>query len=734
MSEPPSLNRLRQLTGLSAVKKDVEQLVAVVEVQRRRKAAGLPVEPMALHLVFTGNPGTGKTTVARCIGEIYRDLGLLPTGQLVETDRTGLVAQYVGQTAPKVAEAIEKAIGGVLFIDEAYTLAPRDAPNDFGFEAIDTLLKLMEDLRDRLVVIVAGYDEPMRRFIEANPGLSSRFTRYLHFEDYSVPELLEIFEGLCRRESYVLDPGLREALEETLRAATESGDFGNARGVRNLFESIKRRQHERLARSSENSRQDLRLLLPADLASPGSPVPNRAAPTKPAVAVPVSGADSDREADRRRDGKERLDDLFTILASKDPAEEQARKIAELLDTVIEGLLGEERETLPTAYSRSLFLIDREQPPPHVVQAIRHAGSITRALRSRTLGPIRGYAWAVVRVIEHFHGPAPDGPLLEFLGDAPEGVPAPRLGWGEVLPELRGVLLPFEQPGPARERINLAIEEDPGNHLTIRLDSTGSEHVRDAAGMITKLPDYSIIRLTQLARIEDRTYTTTRQTNIVLDPDFLFDVRDIAACFPGKRSNRYVKNPYRHLLGLMTSPVRSDAMFLGNLVNTLFDSLVADPELAFDEGWERALKDSDALSLALLESTALAELREEARKQYPNLVRMATALRPQRPLLEPTFLSAEFGLQGRLDALSVAGAGGPSARDILELKSGKPPSSGDHWETDRMQVMVRPEAETRGRKGKANRVGACCISTAGESPVQKAPEHLVAGPRRRERSR
>lgn len=527
----------------------------------------------------------------------------------------------------------------------------------------------------------------MRRFIDSNPGLSSRFTRYLHFEDYSPPELLEIFESLCQRESYVVSPELQASLLGTLTSLLETGNFGNARGVRNLFEDIKRRQHERLARSRSNSRDELQLLLPEDLPVTAARSEILSSPSNPALDPGPPFPVGEGASDPPRFARERLDDLVQILRAREPEGQKARGIADLFEAIIEDCLGEEPGAHPTAYSRSLLLIDRHHPPPHVARAIRHLGSLAGARRSGTLGPVPGYAWALVDVLRHFYGVEPGDALRELLGVPPGEFASPRLGWGELLPSFTGVLLPRESATshPPAD-IELATEADPETVLTVRLDTSASEHVRDAATMIPRLPDFSLLRLTDLTRVEDRIYSTSRQTTVVLEPDFLFDVRDVAACFPGRRSGRYVKNPYRYLLGLLASPVRTDAMFLGNLINTIFDSLVANPRLPFEKVWESALSDADPLSLSLLTETALAERREEARKQYPNLARMAMELQRHRPLLEPTFLSAEFGLQGRLDILCAPESGGGATRDILELKSGKPPANGDHWESDRMQVM------------------------------------------------
>ena len=184
---------LDSLIGLAGVKDEIGKLQSFIKIQLLRRSQGLKTSPISYHCVFTGNPGTGKTTVARIVAEIYRELGVLKKGQLVETDRSGLVAEYVGQTAVKTNKVIDSALDGVLFIDEAYSLAP-SAPADFGSEAISTLLKRMEDDRDRLVVILAGYGDEMQTFIDSNPGLQSRFNRYIHFDDYSAEELMAIFE------------------------------------------------------------------------------------------------------------------------------------------------------------------------------------------------------------------------------------------------------------------------------------------------------------------------------------------------------------------------------------------------------------------------------------------------------------------------------------------------------------------------------------------------------------
>ena len=224
------LAQLDALVGLEGVKAEVHSLVNLMKVRRLREAAGLPTPPLSLHLVFVGNPGTGKTTVARLIGQLYRAIGILSQGQLVEVDRSGLVAGYVGQTALKTQEVLQSALGGVLFLDEAYALAPA-SPTDYGREAIEVLLKGMEDHRKDLVVIAAGYPEPMEDFLHSNPGLASRFPKTLVFADYTPPQLLAIFQGLCRKNGYALPPETEAAAAARFQAlyAGRDAHFGNAR-------------------------------------------------------------------------------------------------------------------------------------------------------------------------------------------------------------------------------------------------------------------------------------------------------------------------------------------------------------------------------------------------------------------------------------------------------------------------------------------------------------------------
>ena len=269
-TEKPDLDELMAeldaLVGLEDVKKDIKNLINLVKVRKLRQENGLPVPPLSLHMVFLGNPGTGKTTVARLVSGIYAAIGVLSKGQLVEVDRSGLVAGYVGQTALKTQEAIKSALGGVLFIDEAYSLSSGGG-NDFGREAIETILKAMEDHRDDLIVIVAGYTGPMTDFINSNPGLQSRFNKYFYFSDYNGSQLMEIFRSQCKKNGYVLGDDAERSASELFNDLYENRgeNFGNGRDVRNCFEDMVIRQANRVAAMESPTKDDLMAVLPQDL-------------------------------------------------------------------------------------------------------------------------------------------------------------------------------------------------------------------------------------------------------------------------------------------------------------------------------------------------------------------------------------------------------------------------------------------------------------------------------------
>lgn len=263
------LGELNALTGLTNVKHQVNSLVNLIRVQKMREAQGMKKSDVSKHMVFSGNPGTGKTTVARMLAEIYKYLGVLPKGQLVEVDRSGLVRGYIGQTATRVQEVVEQALGGILFVDEAYTLTVNKGEGDFGQEAVDTLLKAMEDNRSELIVIVAGYTDLMEQFLSSNPGLRSRFSNFIYFDDYTADELMDILHGMLEKQEYTLSEAAETKARSLMeaRVANKPDNFANARDVRNFMEHAISNHATRVVKipDAERDKQALSVIEPEDL-------------------------------------------------------------------------------------------------------------------------------------------------------------------------------------------------------------------------------------------------------------------------------------------------------------------------------------------------------------------------------------------------------------------------------------------------------------------------------------
>ncbi len=266
-----NLNKLKSLVGLEQVKQNIYEICAYISIQKKRRQLNLPAESQTLHMIFMGAPGTGKTTIARILGEIFKNLTYLPSGHLVEVERADLVGEYIGQTAQKTKKQIEKAQGGILFVDEAYALA-RGGSTDFGKEAIDTLVKSMEDYKDNLVVILAGYQEEMKVFLKSNPGLSSRFPIQISFPDYTEQQLIKIADKMLEDRKYFLETPAKKILAKMIRTELNSHEmnFSNARFVRNLIEKSIRRQAMRLVKKQFLNKSDLMCLKADDLINPDS--------------------------------------------------------------------------------------------------------------------------------------------------------------------------------------------------------------------------------------------------------------------------------------------------------------------------------------------------------------------------------------------------------------------------------------------------------------------------------
>ncbi|MFE0422113.1 right-handed parallel beta-helix repeat-containing protein [Streptomyces sp. NPDC058953] len=506
------LDELEALIGLDGVKHQVRTLVNLNQLAQRRKSLGMPVPSMSRHLVFAGPPGTGKTTVARLYGSILAQLGVLPQGHLVEVSRADLVAQVIGGTAIKTTEAFKKAIGGVLFIDEAYTLTSGGSGHDFGREAVDTLLKLMEDHREDVAVIAAGYSAEMDDFLASNPGLASRFTRTIEFGNYSVDELVTITESMCRANQYELGPGTSQALAAHYETMERGAAFGNGRAARRVFEEMVDRQAFRLATMDEPAERDLTLLLPEDIAESAT-APGTAAEDREAMLAKLDGMVGLRAVKRE------VTDLVSLLTTAKQREAAGLPVPRInRHLVFSGAPGTGKTTVARLYASllaSLGVLSRGQlvevaRADLVGRYVGHTAQLTKEVFQSALGGVlfidEAYTLTPEGAGADFGREAVDT-LLKLMEDHREEVVVIVAGYTA---EMRGFLA--SNPGLA-SRFSRSVEFE--NYTTDEL-LTILAHSAEETGYTCPPPTLETLRAHVDAAPRDRTFGNARLARQLLE--------------------------------------------------------------------------------------------------------------------------------------------------------------------------------------------------------------------------
>ncbi|MEU5977623.1 right-handed parallel beta-helix repeat-containing protein [Streptomyces sp. NPDC047315] len=518
------LQELEALIGLDGVKHQVRTLVNLNQLAERRKRLGMPVPSMSRHLVFAGPPGTGKTTVARLYGSILAQLGVLPEGHLVEVSRADLVAQVIGGTAIKTTEAFKKAIGGVLFIDEAYTLTSGGSSNDFGREAVDTLLKLMEDHRDEVAVIAAGYSSEMDDFLSSNPGLASRFTRTIEFDNYSIDELVTITETMCRSHQYELGPGTSRALAAHYETMERGAAFGNGRAARRVFEEMVDRQAFRLATMDEPAERDLTLLLPEDV-SESTSAPQREAEDREAMLAKLDDMVGLRAVKRE------VTDLVSLLTTAKQREAAGLPVPRISQhLVFSGAPGTGKTTVARLYAgllASLGVLSRGQlvevaRADLVGRYVGHTAQLTKEVFQSALGGVlfidEAYTLTPEGAGSDFGREAVDT-LLKLMEDHRDEVVVIVAGYTE---EMRGFL--SSNPGLA-SRFSRSVEFE--DYTTDELLTIMGRHAEET-GYTCPAPTLEALRVRIDATPRGRTFGNARLARQLLETMVTHQARRLTA--------------------------------------------------------------------------------------------------------------------------------------------------------------------------------------------------------------